>query len=143
MNKRAVRYLAMTTCLMVLVLFGISISVPPKTPPGLLRLDYNHVRGSAVEHQVPYTLNFEQQNALITYVNAAETSNMQPSTAAPTPYSKIIIYRFNAPNTIITPLTYIGDNLLFSTPEWNEGKPLLDTSQGKLKHLLETSYDHA
>jgi len=143
MNKRVLLYLAMTTCIIVLVLFGISISVPQKTPAGLLRLDYNHVLGSAVEHDVPYTLNFEQQNTLITYLNAAEPSNIQPSTAKPTSYSKIIIYRFNAPDTIITPLTYVDGNLLFSSPEWNEGKPLLDKSQGKLKHLLETSYDHA
>lgn len=139
MNKRALLYLALTTTLLVVLLYGIAIDAP--LPQGTKnRLDYNQILGSEVEHAgLPFTLNFEQQNALITYLNEAQL-NMETHLES-LPYSKLIFYRFNDSNIVITPLAYIGGNLLFSSPIWNNGHPLLEKSNGALKELLENTYD--
>ncbi|MBA2728274.1 MAG: hypothetical protein H0U49_08910 [Parachlamydiaceae bacterium] len=142
MNKRALLYLAITTSLLAFLLFAISISVPAQSDASKKRLDYNHVRGSAIEHAGHiYTLNFEQQNALINYINEAEAIDTATHSPAPAGNSKIIVYRFGAADILITSIGYIDDNLLFSAPDWNEGKPLLDKSEGQLKLLLGNAYD--
>ncbi len=140
MNIRALLYLAITSSLLTLMFLGISTTATSSSVSNTLYLDYNHVRGSAIEHGLNYTLNFEQQNALITYLNEADAFSLQISEAPP-PFTKLYIYRFNAPDIVITPLAYLDNNLLFSSPEWNNGAPLLEKSQGKLKFLLENAYD--
>lgn len=137
MNKRILLYLAITTLLLTFLLFAVTLSVPAQQDSTKMRLDYNHVRGSAVEYGgLLYTLNFEQQNALISYINEAKEIKVQDFTKSPSSISKIVIYPFNGPEILITPLGYLDDNLYFKSPAWNGGNPLLDQSKGKLKVLL-------
>lgn len=107
-------------------------------------LAYNDVRGSAIEHKGKlYTLNFDQQTKLITLLNQAvpvgkeyiekkqEDLNIQ----------RIVIYRFNAPDIILTPYGYVDEHLIFMAPAWNANGLLKDTSHGALKDLISTTYD--
>jgi hypothetical protein len=105
----------------------------------------NDVRGVAVEHnKLPYTLNFEQQVDVINLLNRSvkiaeitrEGSRQKPN------IDKIIIYRFEQPNLIIEPLTYLDNNLIFSLPEWNKEGYLMDISGGTLQQTLSNTYDH-
>lgn len=107
-------------------------------------LTYNGVRGMAIEHNnLLYTLNFEQQNELIGILNMAlpigskayTQDNEKPN------FEKIIIYRFNSPDAVITPIAYQGNELVFSIPEWNNNGLMKEVSRGELKSLLEKTYD--
>jgi hypothetical protein len=106
-------------------------------------LSQNNVRGIAVEHKGKlFTLNFQQQNDFITYINqafkAGNAISPQPSTAI----NKIVIYQFeNKPDIDITVYGYIDNDLIFSTPAWFSNELLRDKSQGALKTLLSQTYD--
>lgn len=107
-------------------------------------LKLNDVKGIAVEHNgKPYTLNFEQQNELIGYLNKSvpTTETASGSKKALLPISKIIIYRFNKPELIITPVEYQNHQLIFSAPEWNREGLMKDKSGGSLEKLLSKTFD--
>lgn len=103
----------------------------------------NDVRGMAIVHnQKEYTLNFSQQNTILAYLNGATPPNIDThSNKESFDFEKIIIYTFQAPNIEITPIAYVNNELLFATPEWNSGSPLLDRSRGQLKSFLPKTYD--
>lgn len=120
-------------------MFSFSLAATPQK-----YLDHNDVRGVAIVYrELPYTLNFEQQNSLIDFVNRAVPVK-EASTQAPVKpdITKIIVYRFDdTPDVQITPLNYVGDNLLFSAPQLYPDGVLTDLSQGKLRELLKTAHD--
>lgn len=102
------------------------------------------VRGTAVVHRhKEYTLNFDQQNALIAYLNQLEQvpQNTNRSGQSLLDFEKIIVYKFNAPNIEINPVGYSNDDLLFSIPQWYREGLLKDTSHGELNSLLSKTYD--
>lgn len=103
------------------------------------------VRGSAIEYKGKlFTLNFDQQNHLLDYLNAAvpvKKSDYQKAVNT-TNISKILIYRFKEPDIEITPIGLEGKNLVFSAPAWNDSSYLLDLSGGQLNSLLQEAYDH-
>lgn len=119
----------------------------------------NDVRGMAVEHNnTLFTLNFEQQNALVDIFNRSipvgeeivETRKVKGQSPE---IQKIIIYRFNAPDIEITPVAYIAKsssafgreshaNIAFSAPQWNPQGLLEETSADNLHQLLSSTYDH-
>ena len=120
-------------------IFSFSLAAPPQT-----YLDHNDVRGVAVVYrELPYTLNFEQQNSLIDLINrstpvkeASKQEHTKPD------ITKIIVYRFgDTPDVLITPLTNVGNNLVFSAPQLYSDGALTDLSQGKLRELLSKTHD--
>ena len=135
-------------------LFGF---IPPKY------ISPNDVRGIAIEHDhMLYTLNFQQQNALIyifnrshpcrasNVANAPETKKLKISSGI----QKIIIYRFNAPDIEIRPAGYVSKtsdvvggqanerSMLFSAPLWNPNGLLEEAAPDDAEALLLTTYDH-
>lgn len=106
-------------------------------------LSYNGVRGVAVEYkQKLWTLNFEQQNQLIDWINRAiPIGKLGKPERGGVPYNRIVVYRFNAPDLFITPIGYDGDNLVLEAKEWNPSGYLLDVSRGSLDTLLQSTYD--
>ncbi len=101
------------------------------------------IGGSAVEHKkILYTLNFDQQNRLIDFINQSDVAKDQKSvTQDPNiDVKKIVFYLLENKNNIeIIPLNYDSQgNLFFSFRE----KIRKDTSQGKLKKLLSETYDN-
>lgn len=122
----------------------------------------NDVRGMAVEHNnMLYTLNFEQQNALVDIFNRAipvskEIVDARKTNSANLPeVKKIIIYRFNAPDVEITPVAYVAKtssaiktetaghlNIVFSVPLWNPNGYLEEATSDEMQKVLLTTYDH-
>lgn len=143
MNNRTITYLIIA----VVVAIGLLLLVNTLTffQPGASEkyLSPNTVRGVAVEHNKKlYTLNFEQQNELLALLNRAVPTGKVLPNSPPTDAQKIIIYQFNQlPDIVITPIGYIDDELLFTTPTWNSNSLIRDISRGELKKLLSQTYD--
>jgi len=113
------------------------------TPPANF-ISLNDVRGSAVMHaQKPFTLNFEQQNQLVDYLNRTVTVKKsdysQPDKNLGV--QSITIYRFKAPDLEITPIAISDKNVVFSAPEKNPDFYFMDLSAGSLLKLLQSSFD--
>jgi hypothetical protein len=154
--------LVMTTA--VLAAFGIIMLMNMAALIGFVPSRYlspNDVRGIAVEHNdMLYTLNFDQQNTLVDIFNraipvtkeSAETRKVKD--APPSEVKKIVIYRFNAPDIEIIPVSFVSKsqsavqaqdkqrlNLVFLAPLWNN-KGFLEESVGdELHKFLSTTYD--
>jgi hypothetical protein len=104
------------------------------------------IRGAAIEHnQKMYTLNFEQQNGLADALNSAVSISNNAAakqiTQSELGFTKIVLYRFGKPDSTIMPHGYAESSLIFSSPEWNKGEYLKDMSGGRLKKILDNSYD--
>jgi hypothetical protein len=124
-------------------------------------LSPNEVRGMAVEHnQLLYTLNFAQQNALIEIFNRSipvdkkSVEERKATLKKPLEIQKIVIYRFNAPNIEITPVTFVAKthsvsssdeagkvSLVFLAPDWNANQLLEEAAIDSLYKILINSYD--
>jgi hypothetical protein len=105
---------------------------------------YNDVRGIAVEHHnLLYTLNFDQQNQLIEYVNMGLPVGKAALTQSkdPLPFTKIIVYRFDQPDLVMTPIEIDNQNLVFSVPQWNPNGYIKDVTLGKLNQLIAGTYN--
>ena len=102
----------------------------------------NDVRGSAIHHHgTLYTLSFEQQNNLLASLNNAQAARSSDVDTM-SDIKEIVIYRFEGePDIIITPLGFVGDQLLFNAPMWHRDGPLIETSGGALKELLIQAYE--
>lgn len=128
----------------ILLLLAINSSHLFSSAPHKGYLSRGETRGIELYHQgKPYTLNFEQQESLIDLLNRAtpvEKVEVDLQSKPPLDFEKIVIYRFNAPNIILTPIGYKDNQLLFSVPEWSQ-KPFQDNSQGTLRTLLSHTYD--
>jgi hypothetical protein len=106
-------------------------------------LAYNDVRGSAAQHEGKlYTLNFDQQNLLVESINRSIPILREIPAGQNLPIDKIVIYRFQKPDLVITPVAYYNDNLVFSVPELFPKGNLQDISIGDLRTLLSQTYDH-
>jgi hypothetical protein len=108
-------------------------------------LSLNGVEGIEIEHgNLPYTLNFDQQNQMIEMLNMAipfKTTEQEKKETLDV--DKITIYRFNEKPLILTPYRYNSNgNLFFLAPDWNPAGLMKDVSDGELKKLLLTTYDH-
>ncbi len=109
-----------------------------------LTIPPSHVRGSAIQrNQVLYTLNYNQQNAVIEIINHAIPLKEGGAKKSKTPpgFEKLIIYRFNAPNIEIIPSGFVGDNLEFSAPQLRQNGYFLEVSAGVLQDLLPQIYE--
>lgn len=102
------------------------------------------VQGMAVEHNGwLYTLNFDQQNAVVVGLNQAvkikkNSTFLEGERPA---FAKLHIYRFKNSVLEILPLAYVGENLVFSAPFWHPEGWLMDTTDGDLKDVLNKTYD--
>jgi hypothetical protein len=66
-------------------------------------ISYNEVSGIVIERQgIFYTLNFEQQNQILKYLNEQESSDsFFIKNQQNLDFEKMIIYRFNEPEIVI------------------------------------------
>ena len=135
----------------VLVSAAIILAMNAATSFGIASYKYlspNDVRGMAVEHnQKLYTLNFAQQNFVVDLINNALplTTKEEPKNGK-VDFSKIVIYRFNAPDIEIHPIAYISkensSHLVFSVPALNPNALLQDNSSENVKNFFSKTYDH-
>lgn len=125
-------------------------------------ISHNDVKGIAIEYNhILYTLNFEQQNALVDIFNRAvpvAKELVEKRKAALTPeIEKIVIYRFHEPNIEIRPVAYVlkstsavqasdSDfarlNMVFSAPQWNTNGLLEEATSDEMHRIFQNAYDH-
>lgn len=149
--------------LAVLAGFGVILLMNVASMLGLVPYKYispNDVRGMAIEHnKTLYTLNFQQQNALVEIFNRStpitkETVNTQKSKLdSDLNVQRIIIYRFNQPDIEIKPIGYVdrpltssqksatGKSLVYSAPLWNKEGYLEESANDDIRSILSKSYE--
>jgi hypothetical protein len=141
MDNRLMTMMAIFVVLGIALLFVINLTPVLQKPITQTYLARDTVRGVEVVHKgKPYTLNFEQQNSMITLLNASLPIKAGVPTSS-LDFEKVIIYVFDAPNIILTPISYVDENLVFSVPNWNKAGFLKDNSAGELKKLISQTYD--
>jgi hypothetical protein len=145
MNNRTLFTLTGIVLLGMTILLGLNIkTILTGEPENQTYLKYNQVRGIAVQHkELLYTLNFKQQNQVISILNqSVRVLGLKPGKRQRPDVAKIIIYQFNEqPDLVITPLVYVDNNLVYSIPQWNPNGDLMEVSEGVLKELLPETYD--
>jgi hypothetical protein len=125
-------------------------------------ISQNEVRGIAVEHNhLLYTLNFDQQNMLVDIFNRfipvtkEQFESRRTKLKNPPQIDKIIVYRFNAPDVVLTLEGFVtktssimggeneveSSNLVFSAPEWEPKGFLEEAASDELDLLLLKTYD--
>ena len=146
MSSQIVNWMTAAVVAGIFILLAMNLSTHLQiTGPHEVFIKPGEVKGSSVEHKGKlFTLNFNQQNNLIDYLNTAVPVKKSDYENAvnKTEISKIILVRFNAPDIEITPIGLEGKNLVFSAPTWNNSSYLMDLSGGQLVPLLESTYDH-
>lgn len=93
--------------------------------------------------KIPYTLNFDQQNKVIEWLNTSIqiTSKEFPQKADNLPIEEMTIYRFDQPDIKLIPYGYLDENLVFQSNDWNAKGLMQEKSHGELKKLLSQTYD--
>jgi hypothetical protein len=144
MNNRSLIYMTGIVIVGVAILLGINLFYTFRgTLTEEVYLGYNSIRGSAIEHQGKlYTLNFDQQKALIEAINRSVRIADLPKGGKKPDFTKIVIYRFNAPDVMITPIAFVDGNLVYSAPQLIAPDYLMELSRGQLEKLLSQTYDH-
>lgn len=108
------------------------------------RLPHHSVRGSSIFYkQKPYTLNFNQQNTLITILNHSKVIDRQKEVSyTPCSFEKITLYRFDELSDLfIEPIGFLQDELVFRVPEWDTTRDFKENSEGTFKSFLSNIYD--
>lgn len=137
MINRIILFLSLLMLIFVGFLFYANMGYLFFEQPKEKHISYNAVRGIAVDYQGTfYTLNFNQQNRLLKFLNDFEPV-IKPNFSKEELIGKIVIYRFNEPDLILQPMSVNSDEALyFKIPEWNREGVFQDTSNGKLKKLI-------
>lgn len=98
-------------------------------------------RGMAVVHNnIPYTLDYEQQNAVVAALSRAVEVTRQDFHRGTMDFEKIIVYRFNEPDLELFPVEYSDQNLIFSVPAIAPNSYFMELTLGELKNLINSSF---
>lgn len=102
------------------------------------------LRGSAIYHKnIPFTLNFEQQEVLVENLNRAAKVKKSdfPNQTAEFPFERIILYRFEGGDLEIIPIALKERNIAFNIPKISEDSYFLELSGGQLSNVLNGAFD--
>lgn len=145
MNNRIFIFLTTFVAIAMLAMLAsnLTLFIAPRTQEKYIA--YNDVKGIAIEHHgFLYTLNFEQQNRVIGWINMSLAINTTPpaqNSLTEPDVSNLIIYRFNKTDLILKPIGYSKNNLVFLSSELNSRGYMQDVSLGDWKSLLTKTYD--
>lgn len=91
-----------------------------------------------IRNQKNYTLNYEEQTELVSYINRALLVKKDEIAQQGTPadFDKIILHRFSLPDLTIVPVKMIGNELVFTESTINPNGWFKDTTHGELKTLI-------
>jgi hypothetical protein len=143
-SSNSLIFLTLLVVICSLVILGLNLSYIFTASKNEKYLGFNDVRGMAIVHRnLPYTLNFEQQNLMVEHLNQSLLINKNPPVANPSQlnFSELIIYRFNAADIHLIPIGYEDENLIYTVPEWSGHGFFQDISAGNMKSLIEETYD--
>lgn len=118
--------------------FSIDITIPTtqKKEKNILLIP-KEIQGSSItDNQKTYTLNFEQQNTLINWINQSEPFSGNLDSLELTSIEKITLHLFNKPDIDLYPSGLIENQFLFFSPTWKDKGQMIEPSKGKLKQLL-------
>lgn len=140
-----------TMTMAIIVIAGIFLIFFLKTAttlfPGAQKLSTyisaDDVEGmTVVYHDLPYALNFDQQNEMIELINRSIPVNDQnPSELLAMSTKKIIVHLFNKEDVDIQLLGSKDGSVYFSSSTWIAGNNLKDVSTGDMQELINSSYD--
>lgn len=133
---RTTIFMIIAVIVAVIVLLTVNVTTMVKSPRVELKLDtggIQHVEVSKEDQKV--NLNIDQQKIIIPILKQALPVENKEEIKDKTPanFEKLVIYRENAPEIVITPVGYVGPDLIFTTPEWNKNELLREMSHGVLK----------
>ena len=141
MSNNTLIYLLIFAVTVMLALVGLNTIGYWDSPLSQTYLDKNDVRGIEIEYNKKlWTLNFEQQNKVIDILNSSIATNEYFSPEKSN-FDKLIIYHFNKPDIVVTPLRQVNNQLVFSVPEWNQKGNLKESQAGSLQAVLSQTYD--
>jgi len=146
MSNRMLLYMTGLVLLAVAVLVTMNLFTIFQPSSADNYISRNNVRGMAVlEDRKPFTLNFDQQNRMIDFLNASTPIGIRKGDSTkPLDFEEIVVYQFSKtnPSVTVTPMGYDEDDgLIFSANEWNSFGYLKDQSKGLLKKLISETYD--
>lgn len=153
MSKNTIYALVALVILAILILFGLNFysSMDPKAPAPTtssaansnskeLRINKNQVKGMAVEKEGKiYNLNMKQQAEALAFLDRAEPVDKKdyPNKDPKIGFNRIIVYRFNLPDIIITPITHENKNLVFEIPQLSTNSYMMEFSGGEFTNLIQ------
>lgn len=133
----------MLVCIGALIIVNLSPFFLHRIPDKYI--SPREVQSIAVVYQnKPYTLNFDQQNQFLTYVNSAikVAKDRFIGDLNKSHFERVILYRIGQPEITLDPAGITKENnLLWTVKEWNPDGYLLEQSDGKLLKLLNNAYD--
>jgi hypothetical protein len=98
------------------------------------------VKGISVFHgEKEFAANSRQQNDIISILNQSvrlKPDMVQKDEKQQIAYSKIVIYRFDQPEIVITPIEVVKNQLIFSCPEWYPEGYMREVGPGNLNAIL-------
>lgn len=138
MDNRTITFMTVAVIVCVGLLLGINLLTIVRNPSPAPIDSSSVIKIAVVSNKQEHVFTPVQQNFILTLLKQSQPADKNATAGKGTPpdFEKLILYRDNAPNIEITPISYIGSDLLFSTPDWNSGAPLQDTSHGVLKGIL-------
>lgn len=125
-----------------LVAIGVAFLLnimPPFASETKIILSPGEIEGMAMMYNGKlYTLNFEQQEAMIKIINRSIPVGKKNSDERSTKpnFDKLVIYQFNKPQIILTPVGYVGKNLVFELPEIYPEGYLQEVTQGAFQEMV-------
>jgi len=148
MSKNTIYALVALVIIAILTLFGLNFfsSYEPQAPDSTktnskeLRINKNQVKGIAVEKEGKiYNLNMKQQTEALTFLDRAEPVDKKdyPNKDPKIGFNRIIVYRFNLPDIMITPITYENKNLVFEVPLLSANSYMMEVSGGEFTNLIQ------
>lgn len=135
--------LAIIACGLLLVHRWVSSGASLPTGSNNEQLSPNGVRGSEiVVNQIPYTLNFAQQNSVISALDhaVAVSKDTIRTESEKLFFQKLVFYRFNQPDLIVRPIEQRRTALLLDIPEWSTTHYYLDASSQELTTTLKEAF---
>lgn len=144
MNSNTISIMAGAVVLAALVLLGLNLTPFFSHKEQKVLISLNDTNGMTVVHNgKPYTLNFEQQNSAMEYINRSVFVKKSDYEKRKKNFEveKIIVYRFKNPEVDIFPIDLADRNLIFSAPTWSQEYYFMDLSAGGFQRLLASSFD--
>ncbi len=150
MSNQTIYLLVALALIAVLILFGVNLTnkyqtqTPQTNTPTLnnqqLKIDRTQVKGIAVEKEGKvYNMSMRQQMTALTFLDRAEPVDRKdyPTRNPSMGFNRLIIYRFNQPDIVLTPFAFEEKNIVFESPIIGTGSYILEMSGGEFYNLIQ------
>ncbi|MDP1836240.1 MAG: hypothetical protein Q8K75_10000 [Chlamydiales bacterium] len=143
MNARNAIYAALVIIVLVgILLLRSSVQIVPENRVTTL-LQPNDIRGMEIVYKnLPYTLNFDQQQEMLELINRCIPVGKISASPGGLPYfKKIVVYLFGRPSIELNQVDFAENEFYFQAPGLNADGFLMDVSGGRMFQLVESAHD--